>query len=76
MDENERRTNWIVDEKRFGDLNVHCANCGAVLEDEEVRTRNNYFCYHCGYAMDNVFTIWDEANKIWFGDDNEEGEDE
>ena len=39
---------WIKDTKRFGEDNYHCSVCSAVLEEDDVKWRNNYFCYHCG----------------------------
>ena len=43
-----RKGKWIKDTKRFGDDNYHCSVCSAVLEEDDVKWRNNYFCYHCG----------------------------
>lgn len=43
---------WIVDEKRFGNAEHHCNLCGAILEGDEWKWRNNYFCYYCGAEMD------------------------
>ena len=45
---------WIKDTKRFGEDNYHCSVCGAVLEEDDVKWRNNYFCYHCGADMRKV----------------------
>ena len=45
---------WIKDTKRFGEDNYHCSVCSAVLEEDDVKWRNNYFCYHCGAAMRKV----------------------
>lgn len=45
---------WIKDIKRFGEDNYHCSVCGAVLEEDDVKWRNNYFCYHCGAKMRKV----------------------
>lgn len=42
---------WIVDEKRFGDTDRHCSLCGAILEGDDGKWRNNYYCYHCGAKM-------------------------
>lgn len=42
---------WIEDMKRFGDDAYHCDQCGAILEEDALNWRNNYFCYHCGADM-------------------------
>lgn len=36
----------------YGDGNVHCTNCKAIIEKDEP-DRNYYFCYHCGRKMKN-----------------------
>lgn len=46
-----RRGEWIVDEKRFGDTERHCSLCGAILEGDDWKWRNNNYCYHCGARM-------------------------
>lgn len=47
-----KKGKWIVDEKRFGNAEHHCNLCGAILEGDEWKWRNNYFCYYCGAEMD------------------------
>lgn len=47
-----RKGKWIVDEKRFGHKEHHCNLCGAILEGDDWRWRNNYYCYHCGAKME------------------------
>lgn len=42
---------WIVDEKRFGCTERHCSLCGAILEGDDWKWRNNNYCYHCGARM-------------------------
>ncbi len=42
---------WIRDEKRFGDNEIRCSKCGAILTEEEYKWKNNYYCYHCGSPM-------------------------
>ncbi len=42
---------WIRDEKRFGDNEIRCSKCGAVLMEYEYKRRKNYYCYHCGSPM-------------------------
>ncbi len=43
---------WIRDKKRFGDDELRCSVCGAILEGElAVSWRNNFYCYHCGARM-------------------------
>lgn len=42
---------WIVDEKRFGCAERHCSLCGAILEGDDWKWRNNNYCYHCGARM-------------------------
>ena len=48
----EKRSRWIIDEKRFGDADYHCEKCGAILEGDNLVWRNNYYCYHCGAEME------------------------
>lgn len=49
----DRKTGkWIVDEKRFGHTERHCSLCGAILEGDDWKWRNNNYCYHCGAKMD------------------------
>ena len=50
-----KRSDWVRDEKRFGDNNVRCSGCGAILEGDELKWRNNYYCYHCGAEMQNPY---------------------
>lgn len=50
--EPEQKTGkWIVDKKRFGNTDRHCNLCGAILEGDDWKWRNNYYCYHCGTRM-------------------------
>lgn len=46
-----KRGKWIVDKKRFGNTDRHCNLCGAILEGDDWKWRNNYYCYHCGTRM-------------------------
>lgn len=46
-----KKGEWIVDEKRFGNTERHCSLCGAILEGDDWKWRNNYYCYHCGAKM-------------------------
>lgn len=46
-----KKGKWIVDEKRFGNTERHCSLCGAILEGDDWKWRNNYYCYHCGAKM-------------------------
>ena len=43
---------WERNEQRWGDNEWRCNQCGAVLEGDEYKWRNNYFCYHCGAKME------------------------
>ena len=40
---------WEADES--GDW--HCSNCKAIVEADEQRNHNWYYCYHCGKKMRN-----------------------
>lgn len=46
-----KKGKWIIDEKRFGHKEHHCNLCGAILEGDDWKWRNNYYCYHCGAKM-------------------------
>lgn len=46
-----KKGQWIVDEKRFGNTERHCSSCGAILEGDDWKWRNNNYCYHCGADM-------------------------
>lgn len=45
---------WEIDERRYGNKDPHCSICHAILEGDEDKCRNNYYCYHCGAKMDEV----------------------
>ncbi len=46
------RGRFVRDEKRFGDNELRCSVCGAILEGElATKWRTNYYCYHCGAKM-------------------------
>lgn len=47
----QKKGEWIVDEKRFGCTERHCSLCGAILEGDDWKWRNNNYCYHCGARM-------------------------
>ena len=47
-----KKGKWIVDERRFGNMERHCSLCGAILEGVDWKWRNNYYCYHCGAEME------------------------
>lgn len=74
MIEKSNWSKWVLDQHRFGDWNVHCEKCGAILEDGEVKSHNWYYCYHCGSAMENWATMADEAETEWFGAEESEEE--
>lgn len=50
--ETDKTASW-QDTLRNGDL--HCTNCGAIIEKEEINNHNWYYCYHCGYKMINPY---------------------
>ena len=62
---------WVLNK----DWMVSCAKCGHILNDDELRNREWYYCPHCGRSMMNSETMADEAEAEWFGD-TDEGEDE
>jgi formamidopyrimidine-DNA glycosylase len=40
---------WI---DKYGNGDLYCSECGAVMEKHEHINHNLYFCYHCGAKMD------------------------
>lgn len=40
---------WI---DKFGDGDLYCSECDAVMEKHEHINHNLYYCYHCGAKMD------------------------
>lgn len=40
---------WI---DKYGNGDLYCSECGAVMEKHEHINHNLYFCYHCGANMD------------------------
>ena len=55
-EENEKKavetSSW---EDTYGDGNLHCSHCGAILEPDELNRHNWYYCYHCGNKMSNPY---------------------
>ena len=43
---------WERDFKRWGDNELRCSYCGAVLEDEVRKYIYAFYCYHCGANME------------------------
>lgn len=39
----------------YNDGDMHCTNCGAIVEKDEQINHNWYYCYHCGAKMENPF---------------------
>lgn len=66
---------WELNQEKYGDWNVHCDQCGAVLEDEDLKNHYWRHCYHCGEFMINWTTIDGEAEKEWFGTGETEEEE-
>ena len=48
---NKNKSRWVIDSKRFGDNDVHCEKCGAIVDEDSWLWNNYYFCYHCGANM-------------------------
>ena len=44
-----RHGRWI---DKYGNGDLYCSECGAVMEKHEHINHNLYFCYHCGAKMD------------------------
>jgi len=44
---------WILRD----DWVAYCDHCKAILEGDQLKYSNNYYCYHCGAKMINVFAI-------------------
>lgn len=44
---------WIVDPLKYGDDDIHCSFCGAIIERNEWLNHRFYYCYHCGTKMKN-----------------------
>ena len=45
---------WERNPERWGDNELRCSYCGAVLEDEVRKYIYACYCYHCGVKMDEV----------------------
>lgn len=39
---------WV---DKFGNGDLYCSECGAVMEKHEHINHNLYYCYHCGAKM-------------------------
>lgn len=46
-----RHGHW---EDKYKDGDWHCSVCGAIVEKDEQKRHNWYWCYHCGAKMDEV----------------------
>lgn len=44
-----RHGKWI---DKYGNGDLYCSECGAVMERDEHVNHNLYYCYHCGARMD------------------------
>lgn len=43
-------------EDTYGDGDLHCSCCGAIIEKGE-NYKNLYYCYHCGKEMKNPYAM-------------------
>lgn len=43
-------------EDTYGDGDLHCSCCGAIIEKDE-SYKNWYYCYHCGSPMENPYAM-------------------
>lgn len=63
-DNNDKDTSeWIVDEKKYGEDNLHCKKCGAIVEKDEEARHFWAHCYNCGRKMTKMRgkdMLWDE----------------
>lgn len=39
---------WVIDEEYFGDKDIHCSGCGAVIHADEWASHDWLYCYSCG----------------------------
>lgn len=46
----------------YNDGDMHCTNCGAIVEKDEQLNHNWYYCYHCGAKMENPFMFHRNRN--------------
>lgn len=66
-EENEKRTVWTSSWRdTFGDGDLHCGHCGAIIEKDELLRHNWYYCYHCGSKMTNPY-----GGKTAYGGESE-----
>lgn len=55
-EENEKETVETASWKDiYGDGDLHCSHCGAIIEKDELNRHNWYYCYHCGSKMSNPY---------------------
>lgn len=62
---------WIVDENRFEDDNIHCSECGAMIEKESWTKHMFIYCYHCGKECKSPLSYRHIAPMLPKEDDNE-----
>lgn len=48
---------WVIDEEYFGDKDIHCSGCGAVIHADEWASHDWLYCYNCGGEAENPYSV-------------------